>query len=672
VNAASPASTRTLVGATWATVDDTRRLACPRPFTADWGHAWIRDQLEAAGGVDGCILADLGSGVDHPLMAWYLGRARLALLVDLHNPGRDHPRAAVLRADLERPLPIPDASVDVVVSASVLEHLSERGRTLQMREIQRILRPGGRAVLTVSYLFPLDEHAVRTLARDPWLNAHGNTITSRLSVRTMLEACPRLHLAQPADLSGFPGCGARDEAIGARDDLLTMELRDSDWATFAPETNALGVRWGEIGLHLVREEDPPPRTRAPVPHPAHAAPNDSDAPREIGADPDAVANLWRGRLGTPEHLLITPPLARAPATPNACDALRAAAAWTRQSGASITCRVHPGAAPDAARLFDQEGLIPRVEAPRDGLCPVTGSVEHPRGAGEGPPVLVHVHIPKSAGLTVGRILREWFADAHLDLYSEHELTVFEPDRLGVILASAPGVRSIASHAIRRYPVRLAGRRALYFCMLRDPRQQFVSYLNFVQRRYDTLSAHHREVLPARCAEMESRDLAAWLIDQPPEIPFSNNYTARFLTTAAFHAAVPIAPGGAGDAWIAGLHESNLRDAAIAVLESMLFVGLTEDLPGSVEGLRARLRPYAIDPPAPSIGRVNVSREDQSLPAWLGGDDPIGRRVLESMRTDLDVYAWALLHLHGRDFPDHPAPARTPAGMLAPFRIGARA
>lgn len=672
MNAASPASTRTLVGATWATHDDARRLACPRPVTADWGHAWIRDQLEAAGGVDGRVLADLGSGVDHPLMAWYLGRARLALLVDLHNPGRDHPRAAVLRADLERPLPIPDASVDVVVSASVLEHLSESGRTLQMREIQRILRPGGRAVLTVSYLFPLDEHAVRTLARDPWLNAHGNTISSRLSVRTMIEACPRLRLARPADLSGFPGYGARDEAIGARDDLLTMELRDSDWATFAPETNALAIRWGEIGLHLVREDEPPPRTRALDFSTTSDERDGVHPPCTIDADPDAVAELWRGRLGVPGRLAIDPPLARAPATPGVCDELRAAAAWTRQHGEAITCRVHPVAAPDAARLFDQEGLVPRIEAPRDGLCAVTGSVEHPRGAGEGPPVLVHVHIPKSAGLTVGQILREWFADAHLDLYSEHELTVFEPDRLGVILASAPGVRSIASHAIRRYPSRLAGRRALYFCLLRDPRQQFVSYLNFVQRRYDTLSAHHREVLPARCAEMETRDLAAWLIDQPPEIPFSNNYTARFLTTAAFHAAVPIAPGGGGDAWIARLHESNLRDAAIAVLESMLFVGLTDDLPGSVEGLRARLRPYAIDPPAPSIGRVNVSREDQSLPGWLDSGDPIGRRVLESMRTDLDVYAWVLLNLHGRDFPDHPAPARTPAGVLVPFRIGARA
>lgn len=667
MNTASPAST--LVGATWATFDDARRLACPRPVTADWGHAWIRDQLEAAGGIDGCVLADLGSGVDHPLMAWYLGRARLALLVDLHNPGRDHPRASVLRADLERPLPIPDASVDAVVSASVLEHLSEHGRTLQMREIQRILRPGGRAVLTVSYLFPLDEHAIRTLARDPWLNAHGNTITSRLSVRTMLEACPRLRLACPADLSAFPGCGARDGAIGARDDLLTMELRDSEWATFAPETYALGVRWGEIGLHLVREDDPPPRTRALA---GASVRTDPAASCVVDAEPDAVADLWRGRLDAPEHLAIAPPLARTPAPPASCDTVRAAAAWTRQFGASITCRVHPGAAPDAARLLDQEGLVPRVGAPRDGLCTVTGTVELPRGAGEGPPVLVHVHIPKSAGLTVGRVLRDWFGQGHLDLYSEHELTVFEPDRLGVILASAPGVRSIASHAIRRYPLRLAGRRALYFCVLRDPRQQFVSYLNFVQRRYDTLSAHHREVLPARCAEMEPRDLAAWLIDQPPEIPFSDNYTARFLTTAAFHAAVPIAPGGTGDAWIAGLHEANLFEAAIAVLESMLFVGLTDDLPGSVEALRARLRPYAIDPPAPSIGRVNVSREDQSLPGWMNGSDPIGRRVLESMRTDLDVYAWALLNLHGRVFPDHPAPARAPAGVLAPFRVGAPA
>lgn len=48
--------------------------------------------------------------------------------------------------DLQKPLPIADASVDVVVLQEVLEHLPNHLFTLQ--EIARILRPGGELFLT--------------------------------------------------------------------------------------------------------------------------------------------------------------------------------------------------------------------------------------------------------------------------------------------------------------------------------------------------------------------------------------------------------------------------------------------------------------------------------------------------------------------------------------------
>ena len=59
------------------------------------------------------------------------------------------PQALLLRADVCA-LPISDASVDVVVSANVLEHV--RGDEQALAEIARILRPGARAVIVV----PLD------------------------------------------------------------------------------------------------------------------------------------------------------------------------------------------------------------------------------------------------------------------------------------------------------------------------------------------------------------------------------------------------------------------------------------------------------------------------------------------------------------------------------------
>jgi SAM-dependent methyltransferase len=47
-------------------------------------------------------------------------------------------------------LPFPDASFDVVVSMSVLEHIPDGRWRIAFREIHRVLRPGGVAVITMS------------------------------------------------------------------------------------------------------------------------------------------------------------------------------------------------------------------------------------------------------------------------------------------------------------------------------------------------------------------------------------------------------------------------------------------------------------------------------------------------------------------------------------------
>jgi SAM-dependent methyltransferase len=56
--------------------------------------------------------------------------------------------AADIRADLAR-LPLPDASVDGVISSHVLEHLPDDRTAL--RELARVVRPGGWAVVMVPY-----------------------------------------------------------------------------------------------------------------------------------------------------------------------------------------------------------------------------------------------------------------------------------------------------------------------------------------------------------------------------------------------------------------------------------------------------------------------------------------------------------------------------------------
>jgi len=61
--------------------------------------------------------------------------------------------AHVLQADLAQPLPFADASFDVVLSSLTLHYLDDWG--LPLREFARVLRPGGRLVITTHHPFLL-------------------------------------------------------------------------------------------------------------------------------------------------------------------------------------------------------------------------------------------------------------------------------------------------------------------------------------------------------------------------------------------------------------------------------------------------------------------------------------------------------------------------------------
>lgn len=60
-------------------------------------------------------------------------------------------RSVFLETQDARRLTYPDASFDRVFSISVLEHIPEDGDSQAMREIARVLRPGGRVTLTVPF-----------------------------------------------------------------------------------------------------------------------------------------------------------------------------------------------------------------------------------------------------------------------------------------------------------------------------------------------------------------------------------------------------------------------------------------------------------------------------------------------------------------------------------------
>ena len=86
------------------------------------------------------------------------GRGVEVTSVDLHEGeietwrslARDDPGVTFAVAD-GRSLPFPDAHFDRAYSISVLEHIPEQGASEALRELERVVRPGGRVVVTLPY-----------------------------------------------------------------------------------------------------------------------------------------------------------------------------------------------------------------------------------------------------------------------------------------------------------------------------------------------------------------------------------------------------------------------------------------------------------------------------------------------------------------------------------------
>src|SRR4051812_26839123 len=114
------------------------------------------------------------------------------------NAGR-FPKIAFRQHDVSQSFPFPDASFRVVWCSEVLEHLFDP--TFALREMYRILQPGGQLLVTVPYhgrfknlliaLFKWDEHFVPT---SPHIRFYTNRTLSRMAAKVgfnsiQLETC---------------------------------------------------------------------------------------------------------------------------------------------------------------------------------------------------------------------------------------------------------------------------------------------------------------------------------------------------------------------------------------------------------------------------------------------------------------------------------------------------
>jgi SAM-dependent methyltransferase len=131
----------------WAAVYDTDRNPLPA-----LEEPRVRRAMGAVRGLD---VLDLGCGTGRHAL-WLARRGAHVTAVDFSEGmlaearrKRDAAKLRFLVHDLHRPLPFPERAFDLVVSGLVLEHI--RNLTRFFAEARRVLRPGGRAVISAMH-----------------------------------------------------------------------------------------------------------------------------------------------------------------------------------------------------------------------------------------------------------------------------------------------------------------------------------------------------------------------------------------------------------------------------------------------------------------------------------------------------------------------------------------
>jgi len=97
-----------------------------------------------------CSLLDIGCGWEARLLRAVEPYVKRGTGIDFKAPRLATPKLTTIATTLTDKLPFPDAEFDVVTLLAVLEHLSRPDA--MVREISRVLKPGGQVVLTVPSL----------------------------------------------------------------------------------------------------------------------------------------------------------------------------------------------------------------------------------------------------------------------------------------------------------------------------------------------------------------------------------------------------------------------------------------------------------------------------------------------------------------------------------------
>jgi hypothetical protein len=251
------------------------------------------------------------------------------------------------------------------------------------------------------------------------------------------------------------------------------------------------------------------------------------------------------------------------------------------------------------------------------------------------PILLHAHIPKTAGESfIDLLVRSFGARAYRYEHSDPNF-VITPNDLERLFFDRPDLIAFSSHHIRAFPRVLAGRQALYFTILREPTERYISLLKYIRRNFLEFSPEAQRFWPADTPDCTLLKLAEHALRQlGPES--QSSLQTRFFCHPCY-VEVPLGY----DMCAYGVNSYIL---ASGCLDRFFLVGILEEMERTLELLVAKLSKVGISLSVSEMEKINVTKVLGEELDWLDADDPIGRQVLQANINDSRIYERYLTRL----------------------------
>jgi hypothetical protein len=246
------------------------------------------------------------------------------------------------------------------------------------------------------------------------------------------------------------------------------------------------------------------------------------------------------------------------------------------------------------------------------------------------PLILHCHIPKTAGTTVSAGFTRSFGIFHFHHFHPDPFYVLTREILEGLLEIDPSLRSISSHHLRSFPLSIVDRPTFLVTFLRRPEDVFISQLKYVQRNFFSLPEQVRCLWPADSPSLPLRELARQYLDVAAPVSQDLSSQTRFFCKPDVGTA-----NGLSDGHCYGLDNYEM---AHQILTEFHFVGIVEEMKRSLEVLTDRLLDWGTKVHFKFDLKLNTG-ESRTKPAWLTPEDEVGRRVLAASNNDRRLYEY---------------------------------